>query len=142
MNTGTATGARFQWTDRYSVKVEAMDEQHKKLFALINELYGAMIKGHGNDVAGDILRRLIDYTAQHFSAEERLMQKHNYPGLASHRLEHKALTDKVIAFKKEFDAGDTYITPELLTFLQRWLTDHIQKVDKRYGDFLNTQGVH
>jgi len=142
MSTGTTTGATFNWRDSYSVKVQAMDNQHKRLFALINELHGAMGQGHGKEVAGDILRRLIDYTVQHFYAEELLMQEHNYPGLATHRAEHQALTDKVIAFKKEFDAGRTYITPQLMTFLQQWLKNHIQTVDQRYGDFLNGHGVH
>lgn len=134
--------ATFQWKDSYSVKVAALDNQHKKLFDLVNELHVAMSQGHGKDVAGDVLRRLIDYTVHHFSAEEMLMQKHNFPGLIAHRAEHKALTDKVMAFKKEFDAGTGNVTPQLMTFLQQWLKNHIQTVDQRYGDFLNSHGVH
>lgn len=76
--------ATFQWKDSYSVKVAALDNQHKKLFDLVNELHVAMSQGHGKDVAGDVLRRLIDYTVHHFSAEETLMQKHNFPGLIAH----------------------------------------------------------
>lgn len=124
------------------MKVAALDNQHKKLFDLVNELYIAMSQGHGNDTAGDILRRLIDYTVHHFSAKEMLMQKHIFPGLAAHRAEHKALTDKVLAFKKQFDAGSSNVTPQLLTFLQQWLKNHIQTVDQRHGDFLNSHGVY
>ncbi len=134
--------ATFQWKDSYSVKVAALDNQHKKLFDLINELHVAMSRGHGKDIVGDVLRRLIDYTVHHFSAEEMLMQNHNFPGLVAHRAEHKALTDKVLAFKKEFDAGTSYVTVQLMTFLQQWLKNHIQTVDQRYGDFLNSHGVH
>ncbi|MGO9086188.1 MAG: bacteriohemerythrin [Candidatus Sulfotelmatobacter sp.] len=132
----------FQWKQSYSVKVMALDNQHKKLFDLINELHHAMSSGHGKDVAGDVLRRLTEYTVSHFRAEEALMEKYNFPGLASHRSEHKALTDKVLAFKKDFDAGTGVVTPQLMTFLQRWITDHIQGVDQRYSDFLNANGVH
>jgi len=132
----------FQWNPSYSVKVMAFDNQHKKLFDLVNELYPAMSKGHGKDIAGDVLKRLIEYTVHHFAAEEKLMEKHKFPGLAAHRAEHKALAEKVVAFKKEFDAGAGNVTPQLLTFLQQWLTNHIQTVDQRYGDFLNAQGVH
>ena len=132
----------FQWKDSYSVKVSAMDTQHKKLFDLVNELHNAMADGHGKDMAGEVLNRLIDYTVTHFAAEEKLMEKHNYPALVSQRAEHKALTDKVIAFKKEFDAGTSNVTPQLMMFLQQWLRNHIQTVDQRYGDFLNSHGVH
>ena len=134
--------AAFQWKESYSVKVLALDTQHKKLFDLINELHGAMSSGHGKDVAGDVLHRLTDYTVSHFRAEEALMEKYNFPGLAAHRIEHKALTDKVLAFKKEFESGTSVVTPQLMTFLQNWIKDHIQGVDQRYSDFLNAHGVH
>ena len=100
------------------------------------------VQGRGKEVAGGVLRRLIDYTVRHFTEEEKLMEKHAYPQLAQHKVEHKALVDKVVAFKKDFDAGGASITPELMTFLQKWLTDHIQSVDQKYGDFLNAHGVH
>ncbi len=132
----------FEWKPSYSVKVVALDNQHKKLFDLVNELHAAMSQGHGKDVAGDVLNRLIDYTVNHFTAEEKLMEKHKFPGLILHRAEHKALTDKVLAFKKEFDAGASNVTPQLMMFLQQWLTNHIQRVDQKYGDYLNAQGVH
>jgi hemerythrin len=132
----------FEWNDTYSVKVMALDNQHKKLFDIIRELYSAMGKGQGRNVAGDVLNQLIDYTVTHFAAEEKLMEKHGYPHLASHRAEHKALTDKVLAFKKTFDAGTGNVTPELMVFLQQWLRNHIQTVDQKYSEFLNSHGVH
>lgn len=132
----------FQWNASYSVKVSAMDAQHKQLFVIIQELYSAMRSGHGKDVAGGVLKRLIDYTVKHFAEEEKLMEKHAYPQLSQHLAEHRALVNKVVAFKKDFDAGGASVTPELMTFLQKWLTDHIQSVDNKYGDFLNAHGVH
>jgi len=119
-----------------------MDNQHKKLFELVSELHGAMGEGHGKDVVDNVLHKLIDYTVNHFSAEEKLMEKYKYPGLLAHRAEHKALTDKVLAFKKDFEAGTGSVTPQLMMFLQQWLRNHIQTVDQRYGEFLNAHGVH
>jgi hemerythrin-like metal-binding protein len=132
----------FQWTAAYSVKVDALDAQHQKLFEIIRELYSAMRSGHGKDIVGNVLRRLTEYTVEHFAAEEKLMEKYAYPQLAQHRVEHRELVNKVLAFKKEFDAGSSAMTPDLMTFLQKWLTNHIQTVDQKYGDFLNSHGVH
>ena len=130
----------FEWKDSYSVKVVALDNQHKKLFATAEELNNAMLAGHGKEKAGDILRRLIEYTVNHFVNEERMMERHGYPTLPSHRAEHQALTDKVLAFKREYDAGNASI-PELMAFLDDWLKHHIQSVDQQYSDFLNSHGV-
>ncbi len=100
-----------------------------------------MRSGHGKDVAADVLRRLVDYTVQHFTAEEKLMANNGYPSLAVHQAEQRALTDKVLASKQDFEAGIVSITPELMSFLQKWLTNHIQKVDQKYSEFLNARGV-
>jgi hemerythrin len=135
-------GAAFEWTAEYSVKNAAMDAQHKQLFDIMQELNTAMRSGHGKDVLGEVLRRLINYTGQHFAAEEKLMMANDYPNLISHLAEHKALTDKVLAFKKDFDEGACSITPDLMKFLQGWLTNHIQRVDQKYGEFLSAKGVH
>jgi len=132
----------FQWSDRYSVKVHAMDAQHRRLFEIIHELYAGMRSGHGKDVAGTVLGELISYTVKHFTAEEKLMEENRYPSLAKHRAEHTVLTGKVLAFKKQFDTGKASVTPELMTFLQDWLTNHILTVDQKYGEFLNSKGVH
>ena len=135
-------GNEFLWTPTYSVQVAAMDAQHKRLFEIVHELYAAMSVGKGKTVAGNVLQELIEYTVHHFAAEEKLLEQKNYPTLALHRAEHRALTDKVLAFKKDFDAGRAGITPDLMTFLQNWLTNHIQTVDQKYGKFLNSNGVH
>ncbi|MGO9865642.1 MAG: bacteriohemerythrin [Terriglobales bacterium] len=131
----------FQWNDTYSVKVSAMDAQHKRLFDIIREVYTAMRSGRGKDVAGGVLRRLIDYTVNHFAAEEKLMKEHGYPSLAAHCGEHRDLEATVVAFKKDFDEGSKAITPELMKFLQNWLTTHILTIDQKYSDFLNSRGV-
>jgi hemerythrin-like metal-binding protein len=131
----------FEWKDSYSVKVEMFDTQHKQLFAILGELHEAMKSGHGKDVAGGVLKRLIDYTVNHFNAEENLMEKHEFPGLAAHRVKHQELTKQVVAFQQEFDSGVGNITPQLMTFLQDWLTNHIQSTDQGYSKFLNAHGV-
>ena len=132
----------FQWNESYSVKVHAMDAQHKRLFDIIRELYTAMHSGKGKDVAGGVIRNLIDYTVNHFAAEEKLMKENGYPSFAAHCAKHRDLEATVVAFKKDFDKGSKTVTPELMKFLQSWLTTHILTIDQKYTDFLNSRGVH
>jgi hemerythrin len=99
-----------------------------------------MHTGQGKKVVGDVLQRLIDYTVHHFASEEALMEQNGYPDLAKHQAEHRALTDKVVAFQQEFNAGPAVITSELMTFLQQWLTVHIHNIDRRQGEFINAKG--
>ena len=132
----------FEWTETYAVKVTGFDRQHRTLFRTVNELNEALRAGHGKDVVGKVLQRLIEYTASHFAAEEEAMDRNGYPEFAAHKAEHKALVEQVLKFQKDFQAGKPGVTTSLMPFLQRWLCNHILQTDKKYGPFLNEKGIH
>ncbi len=60
------------WNQGMSVGVRVLDEDHKKLIAMINELHASMMEGHSNEIVGGVLRRLANYTVEHFQREEKL----------------------------------------------------------------------
>jgi hemerythrin len=129
------------WSDKLSVGIKSIDEQHSILFNSINELHAAMMKGQARTIIGGLLHTLLEYTHFHFAAEEAMMAKANYPQLPTHRIKHRELTKKVEDFVARFDRGDTTVSNQLLTFLSDWLANHIQGTDKEYGPLLNEQGV-
>jgi len=128
--------ALFEWKDDYSVSVKRFDGEHKKLFSLLNELNDAMAKGQGRFVIQRVLQQLIEYTRQHFAAEEAAMSSVAYDGLASHAAEHRELTAKVEKFSAEYSKGDTSITIDVLFFLRDWLENHILCTDRKYKEAL------
>lgn len=128
--------ALITWNDALSVKVPEFDEQHKKLVAMLNELHDGMLKREAASVLGKVFGSLVDYTATHFAAEEARMKKANYPGLAAHKAEHDALTQKALDLKGRFESGTAAVTIETLEFLRTWLCNHIMKTDKAYGPYL------
>lgn len=132
----------MNWNESYSVGVETIDRQHSGLFAMINELHDAMMKGQGKTVVGSLLERLIKYTVEHFAYEEAMMGTANYPSLAAHRSRHADLTRQVEEFRARCQSGDGTVNVELLPFLSGWLTRHIQLEDKEYGPWMNSHGVH
>ncbi len=128
----------FPWNqDLYSVGVKTLDEQHKKLVALINTLFDAMKIGKGSTVVGKTLDELIEYTKVHFHDEEEHMAKCNYPELSSHKKLHGKLIQDVLKIKEKFSTGPHInISIETLDFLKDWLTNHIQGVDKKYAPYM------
>jgi len=123
------------------VQVSRFDREHQMLFQTVNELHEALSKGQGKDVVGKVLDRLLDYTASHFVAEEAAMEKSGFPGLGSHRAEHRALVEQVLKFQNDFQLGKVGVAAALMPFLQNWLHDHIMQTDKKYGPFLNEKGI-
>jgi hemerythrin-like metal-binding protein len=131
----------MQWKDDFLVNVSEVDTQHKKLVSLVVELDTAMRQGKGRDVLGKILASLVQYTQYHFGTEERLMAAKGYPVQATHIEEHRKLTKTVVDFKTQFDKGSVAVTVQVMTFLEDWLVNHIQKTDKLLGRHLNSVGM-
>jgi len=125
------------WNDTYSVGVTTIDQQHSGLFAIVNELHTAMMKGQTRNVLGSLLDKLVKYTVEHFAYEERTMEAAKFPGLAAHRGLHVALTRQVAEFVARYKRGDGTVNIELLRFLSDWLTKHIQQEDKQLGSWIN-----
>lgn len=133
--------ALVNWSDQLSVNIRQIDEQHKKLVSMLNELHDAMLNGKGRDVLSQILDGLAEYTVTHFATEENLMKKYNYPGYVNHKAEHDRFVEKVSEFKEKLSQGQLTLTMEVLNFLKDWLTSHIMGSDKKYGPFLNERGI-
>ncbi|MDU9049133.1 MAG: bacteriohemerythrin [Candidatus Electrothrix sp. Rat3] len=131
----------IKWNDSLSVNVVRIDQEHKKLVEMINELTDAMKAGQGKDVLGKILDGLISYTASHFQLEEKYFQQVKYPDAAAHKQEHAAFVQKVTEFKKEFDAGRATVSVNILQFLSKWLQNHIKGTDQKYSSFFNENGI-
>lgn len=129
------------WDNSFSVNVREIDEQHEKLFDLINSLYDAMKKGLGKEILPKIIDELFHYVEKHFSTEEKYFDRFNYPESESHKIEHYNFLKKVSEFKKSYEEGQIGLTIDIITFLQEWLIRHIKVVDKKYSAFFNENGL-
>jgi len=133
--------AVFSWNDSYSVKVAVCDQQHMRLFDIINKLADAMRMGKGQDVVNQVVTELLDYTNTHFQDEEALLQKANYPQLEAHQEMHRIFVKKVQSLQSQAQMGKRVNAAQLLSLMRDWLVNHIQKADKRYSAHLNAAGI-
>ena len=130
--------AFIQWNDYlYGIGVEEIDQHHKRLVELINQLHASLQDGRPNDQIGDVLAELVDYTKYHFSREEELMARAAYPSLARHRSLHdvfvRKITDVLLRLRRDEDVS----VFELIAFLREWLLNHIANEDKKIGPFVS-----
>lgn len=132
----------FRWTESYSVNIAVLDEQHRALFDVVNELDRALRFGEGSAALEDVLHKLTDYAAAHFELEESLMAQHEFPGLTTHRSYHEEFRQKIDEFLTAHRAGKAGVPVEALLFLKDWLKDHLLRTDRQYSAFLNARGVH
>lgn len=133
--------AMFAWDEKFSVNVKELNDHHKKLIDLVNELHEGMKVGKSKQIMSSILKKLIEYTQFHFSTEEKYFTKYTYPEQKAHKSEHDKFVSKVLQFQQDFEKGNILASMDVMSFLKDWLVNHIQVSDKKYGPFLNEQGV-
>ncbi len=131
----------IEWNDKYSLNISLIDEQHKKLFEIINK---AIIAEKHSKVAKDVLEildEMTEYALKHFETEERYMKEFNFPEYQTHRNEHIDFTNNTIDYKNRIVGGDFQIINEILEYLKQWLVNHIQVSDRQFIDCFKKNGI-
>lgn len=126
----------IEWSDKFSIGIEQIDEHHRHLFSVLNTAYTDFINPVPTLNLNALFDELIDYAIYHFFFEEHSMQEHRYPGLSLHRQEHDLFTRRVVVMHEDHTMGRKLISLEVISFLYTWLSTHILQLDAEYGRFL------
>jgi hemerythrin-like metal-binding protein/PAS domain S-box-containing protein/putative nucleotidyltransferase with HDIG domain len=131
-----------QWTENFSVGVRELDKQHQKLIKLLNRLISMQgSKEAHSEAVSDILLDMTTYTQVHFTAEERLMEAYDFPGLKEHIKQHSDFRKKITDLSTATTIGAEQIPGALLEFISDWLTHHILIDDMAYRSFFREKGL-
>lgn len=133
--------ALIKWEAAYSTGLNTIDDQHKKLIELINELHQAMKDRKTKEVMNTILSGLVSYTKTHFKFEEDRFEKFSFPNIAAHKKKHATFVQKISAFQSEFIAGNLLLSMDIMNFLKEWLVEHIQGTDLEYVALFKKNGI-
>ncbi len=136
------------WNDDLALNISEIDDQHKQLVNIINELFDAMMGGRAFDIIDGILNRLVEYTDYHFATEEKYFDQFQFIESEKHKEEHRYYVEQVNELKKAFDEGkmiregsDNVLSIDLWKLLESWLIDHLKNSDKNYAPLFKKNGV-
>jgi len=133
----------MDWSDSMSVGVKVLDDDHKKLVGLVNELHDGILGGQRKEALAHVLDELVKYTKTHFGREEVLFEKTKYPAAAEHKKHHDELLVKAGELQARYKDGMTsMLSLETMSFLKSWLNHHISGEDKRYTSHFKANGIH
>ena len=126
----------IKWTKKYSVGITEIDNQHKGLVILINELFSLMSEGKAKAKMPEIFDHLTDYTKKHFFVEESMLIKYGYKEYDQHKEEHQKFIAQLVKLKLDLEKEEITISLKTLNFLKDWLLNHILISDKKYSTFI------
>lgn len=122
------------WQNAYSLGMPEIDEQHKALFELINELWGAIVKRASIENQMLVIEGLERYTIAHFTAEETFMRAIKYSKFDVHKQMHDQFIQRIADEKTRLLNGHGF-SLDVLYFLKDWLVNHILVSDQDYAHF-------
>jgi hemerythrin len=119
------------WRDEFSVGVASVDQEHREMIELINELDNAMAQDADCITVISTLGEIYAKISAHFALEEKIMRDADYEEFASHKEDHERLLDSLLTIIDSVDDEGRYDRPELSSGLDRWFTDHFRTHDAR-----------
>ena len=130
------------WKEEYSVGIESLDNDHKKLISLLNQFTTAYDYAMSEVYERQALNDLLDYTKYHFAREEKLLESFDYPDFQAHQKQHQEMIKEVEVLVEKYNTEGHKALNEISNFLKNWLINHINGTDKHYSEHLIKNDVH
>lgn len=135
----------FEWKQEYSVNVKEIDIQHEEILESMRFIYDAVMSKKAPEVLNKVLDVLTRHSNAHFLTEEGYFKEFNYEGAAEHIDAHNKLRkdvgDFIVRIQQGTDDNIYNIAFELIDFLENWLVDHLETLDKKYTKCFNEHGL-
>ena len=132
---------KIVWKDEYSVGLDKIDSQHQTLIGMINKLIDQQETLTDPKSNLDLLLAMSDYAMDHFTLEEKFMEKYDYDRIEQHVKQHLAFIDKTREFYEAKGADPGKLSNSILDYLGSWLIGHILREDMRLKPLLIGKGL-
>jgi len=120
---------KLSWNDTLATGHPAIDQQHRRLIGMGNELVTAVVSRRSKSVVSNLLFELVEEITVHFKTEEALLKKMGAPLPEGHVRRHQALLAKAEQFRDNFLHGQVS-TRDMMAFLMvEVITEHAANED-------------
>lgn len=130
----------YQFTEDCVIGVGIIDDEHKQLFATMNEISDVLMTGDKDkkevlQLVKGLMDTLKEYAATHFEHEEAYMMEIRDPEILRQKKEHAYFTEKIegIDLDSVEEENVIVILQDMMEFLSRWLYRHILSSDTMIG---------
>lgn len=128
-----------EWTDAMSVGDYSLDGQHKGLLHICRriEQLKSDASPDGLQLRHEQLNEMQRYATVHFEAEERLLERIDYPDIVAHRQEHLKYAEDLaeLLYQSVISPPNAVKMAQLLSY---WWMNHILVADQHYVPYLSS----
>jgi hemerythrin len=125
------------WSSTFSVGVRSIDNQHKGLLDLVNDMYNHVVGDEKAERAyfKKVIDKVVEYVKVHFATEEKILKAIKFRGYAEHKRAHDSFILKVIENIRDYEDGKRVTLASFTHFLKDWILTHIAIMDKQYFEY-------
>ena len=126
------------WSNTLSCGIKLIDNQHKHLVELVNELFRHVTgnEEEENFYFSKVIHEAVKYIKEHFSTEEKIMKVTKFSGYTEHKRAHDIFILTVANAVSELTSGKRVSLCSFTKFLKDWILSHIAVMDKQYFTYL------
>ena len=121
--------------------VEKIDSQHRELINRINSVLATGEKSVSKEETKKTIDFLGEYVVKHFSDEQEIHLKSNYPKYEEHKAKHTSFVSDFTKLENEFvsNGNSMEFMMKLNNTLITWIVKHIKGDDVAFGKYYKEQ---
>ncbi|MFC1623574.1 bacteriohemerythrin [Patescibacteria group bacterium] len=131
----------IKWKEEYNTGFKEIDEQHRHIADVTNDLYEIMQKGEINEKIQDLFNDIISSAKEHFALEEKYFDEFGFEDTENHKRIHGEFLAKVSDLHKDIEGREIEISFELVDYLEDWFLDHLTTEDRKYIELFKSHGL-
>lgn len=126
------------WSDTFCSGNRLIDDQHRKLFRMSNQLLDAIESFSPNTVINERVTHLLDDIAKHFHDEEVILELANFPGRIEHAEEHAGLYQRGLEIARTFHENGQDLGDIIKFLVYEVVFRHMHQKDREFFPFIKT----
>ena len=122
------------WNKTFKSGIKAIDEQHKGLFELVNNMFSHVTGNEKEErkYFDIVIKKTVNHIKIHFAAEEKIMSFTKFNGYDKHKKLHDDFVTAITKNIHEFKSREHFCLFSFTKLLRDWLYSHITVMDKEY----------
>jgi len=125
----------IEWNGSLEIGNKQIDDDHKRLILLANNLYDAITHKQDHRVVLANLREFAAFLHKRFAYEEQMMREAGYPGLEAHAADHAAFTREIDQLVINSGIRTDYLDT-VVSVVFRLMASHRDGADSELAEFL------
>lgn len=129
----------IKWSSTFACGVRVIDDQHKGLVNLVNELFNHITGNEKEELEyfNKVINEAVKYVKVHFETEEKIMRATSFSGYAEHKRAHESFILNVVYNVKEYQETKRISLGTFTKFLKEWILSHVAVMDKQYFEYFS-----